>query len=41
MRGDPPLPDLPDTPVINAAAAETMGQRRSASDALVEARLAE
>ncbi len=41
LWGDPPLPDLPDTPVINAAAAGLMGQRRSASDALVEARLAE
>jgi DNA-binding SARP family transcriptional activator len=40
LWGDPPLPDLPDTRPVRAAAAALKAQRRSAVDALIDARLA-
>jgi DNA-binding SARP family transcriptional activator len=40
LWADPPLPDLPDTPLIAAAVRELANQRRAAEDALIDARLA-
>jgi DNA-binding SARP family transcriptional activator len=40
LWGDPSLPDLPDTRAVSAAAAALKAQRRSAVDALIDARLA-
>jgi DNA-binding SARP family transcriptional activator len=40
LWADPPLPDLPDTPLIAAEIAALKAQRTAAADALVDARLA-
>jgi DNA-binding SARP family transcriptional activator len=40
LWGDPPLPDLPESEVIAAAAARLRNQRQAAVDALIDARLA-
>jgi DNA-binding SARP family transcriptional activator/tetratricopeptide (TPR) repeat protein len=40
LWADPPLPDLPDTPLIAAEIAGLTAQRTAAADALVDARLA-
>jgi DNA-binding SARP family transcriptional activator len=40
LWGDPPLPDLPVTPVLASAVARLTNQRQAIADALVDARLA-
>jgi len=40
LWGDPPLPDLPITPVLASAVARLTNQRQAIADALVDARLA-
>lgn len=40
LWGDPPMPNLPGTPTVAAAAAELRARRSSAADDLIEARLA-
>jgi DNA-binding SARP family transcriptional activator len=40
LWGDPPMPNLPGTPTVAAAAAELRARRSSAIDDLIEARLA-